>query len=461
MLPASATNSLIHGWVSGPDGRGTLDILWTCLVTLFLGSWSALFLNLPGDKSSKVSFLMNKGRWMIVVLLFPEMITGLSAEQWRSARQSVEDFKKLKKAWEAAITTEPEPLTLPDIKAAQAKLNLERIAISPWSMRHAFFIDMGGMILKCPDYRPFPVTAYQLNHLIANGHIEYPGINQREIWDKNKADGFARLLTTLQIVWFSVQCIGRAAQSLALTTLELSTLSFIFCTVNTLYFWTHKPLDVEEPIALNCPTLLRDILAEAEKNIDDEYSFTPLEFIDPPISSTSLVAPFWVGFEATFGKRKETRDSTIKRVPNTRTIPPRGLIKLDILYALIFVSMYFGIHLAAWRFTFPTRVERLLWRISTFILLGLSGFYFFAVVAGNVLAKPIAKYMYSTREFATPMELVHALPRWGALMLHFPFFLGYTMARTYIIIEGFYNLRALPATAYATIAWNNFLPHFS
>src|SRR6266704_2661514 len=108
MLPASATNSVIHGWVSGPDGRGTLDILWTCLVTLFLGSWSALFLNLPGDKSGKVSFFMNKSRWMIVVLLFPEMITGLSAEQWRSARQSVEDFKKLKKAWEAAIITEPE-----------------------------------------------------------------------------------------------------------------------------------------------------------------------------------------------------------------------------------------------------------------------------------------------------------------------------------------------------------------
>lgn len=438
-----------------------MDILWTCLTTLFLGSWSALFLNLPADKSGRVSFFLNKGRWMIVVLLFPEMITGLSAEQWRSARQSVEDFKKLEKTWKASMTTDPEAPTPSDTKAAQAKLNLERITTSPWSMRHAFFADMGGVILKCPDYRPFPVTAYQLNQLIVNGHLGYPGINQREIWDKNKADGFARLLTTLQIVWFSVQCFGRAAQRLALTTLELSTLSFIFCTVNTLYFWTHKPLDVEEPIALDCPALLRDILAKAEKNLDDGYAVTPLEFLNPPISRTSLVAPFWVGFEATFGKQKLNRDGTIRRLPNTRTIPPRGLIKRDILYGLIFVVVYFGIHFVAWRFTFPTRVEQLLWRISTFTLLGLSCFYFFAVVAGNFLATPLAKCIGVKKEFTTPMELVQALPRWVALMIHFPFFLAYVMARMYIIFEGFYNLRALTTSAYATIDWENFLPHFS
>jgi hypothetical protein len=44
-------------------------------------------------------------------------------------------------------------------------------------MRHAFFADMGGIILVCPDFHPFPVTAYQLNDLILKGHIFYPGLS--------------------------------------------------------------------------------------------------------------------------------------------------------------------------------------------------------------------------------------------------------------------------------------------
>ncbi|KAH7030470.1 hypothetical protein B0J12DRAFT_789519 [Macrophomina phaseolina] len=43
-------------------------------------------------------------------------------------------------------------------------------------------------------------------------------------------------------------------QPLGLTTLELTSLSFIFCTVQTLFPWSHRPLDAEETIEFQGPT---------------------------------------------------------------------------------------------------------------------------------------------------------------------------------------------------------------
>jgi hypothetical protein len=424
----------------------------------------SLFLNLPGEKSGRTGFFKNKGRWMIVVLLFPEMITALAAEQWRSARQSVEDFKTLQEQWQFQADDTVIPL---HDESGNLLENLARIKKSPWSMRHAFFADMGGVILGCPDFPPFPVTAYQINRLVTKRHLSYPRISRTTIWDKNKADGFARLLTTLQMIWFLVQIVGRAIQRLAVTTLELSTLSFIFCTINTLFFWTHKPLDVEEPIHLECNTPLESILAEAQRSLADGFDISPLEYMNPPISRTSMVAPFWVGFEVTFAKRKNkppaTEHTVKKRLSNIRTIPPRGLIKRDIIYGTFFVFAYFGIHLVAWRFAFPSRTERLLWRVATFILMGLSAVYFLAVMVSNYLAPYFARRFLkvSDTDFHAPIELAHKLPHWLAVLIHVPFFLAYALARLYIIVEGFCHLRALAETAYSTIKWENFLPHMA
>jgi hypothetical protein len=116
-----------------------------------------------------------------------EMVTAIAAEQWRSARQSVEDFKKLQDRWQSQADATPNATTLHD-RSGRLLQNLERIKASPWSMRHAFFADMGGIILQCSDFSPFPVVAYQINQLVAKGHLACPSISRTEIWDKNKAD---------------------------------------------------------------------------------------------------------------------------------------------------------------------------------------------------------------------------------------------------------------------------------
>lgn len=297
---AGATTSpvdIARGWVGGPDGRGTLDIVWGCIITTFLCSWSTLFLNVPGERGpGHFHFLLYKARWMAFTIFFPEMLTGLAAEQWRSARQSVEDFIELQKEWE---TVQDEASQ--DNPPAAILENLKRIREAPWHMRHAFFADVGGILLSFPDFKSFPVSGHQIAFLVRKHYIQYPEIKEKEIWDKNKADSFARALTIIQISWFSVQCFARCAQQLGLTTLELTTLSFIFCTVQTLFFWFHKPLDVEEPIEIRCNIPLRDILLEeGGQQRHNRYLQTPLDCLNPPISRTSLTAPFIFGIRAGF-----------------------------------------------------------------------------------------------------------------------------------------------------------------
>ena len=60
-------------------------------------------------------------------------------------------------------------------------------------MRHAFFADMGGFLVKCSDARkPVPLNAERLLLLIKRKHIPYPICEKAFIDDKNKYDGLSR-----------------------------------------------------------------------------------------------------------------------------------------------------------------------------------------------------------------------------------------------------------------------------
>ena len=46
-----------------------------------------------------------------------------------------------------------------------------------WTMRHAFFADMGVFLLQASDahmFPAFPVDGHQLAYLVKNGYVDYP-----------------------------------------------------------------------------------------------------------------------------------------------------------------------------------------------------------------------------------------------------------------------------------------------
>lgn len=95
----NATEPLIRGWVPSPDGRGTPDILVACLATVFLCTYSVLFLNIKPHKT-RTAVVLYKAKWVFFTVFFPEVTVAIAAEQWRAARESVADFEKLRKQWE-------------------------------------------------------------------------------------------------------------------------------------------------------------------------------------------------------------------------------------------------------------------------------------------------------------------------------------------------------------------------
>lgn len=157
-------------------------------------------------------------------------------------------------------------------------------------MRLAFFADMGGFVLhtKSTDGDiKFPLNAKQLHWLVVNGHIDYPQTTADEIWDKSKQDRLTRCITAFQISYLIIQCIGRAAQGLAITTLELNALGIAVCSLMTAFTWLHKPADVRSPCLVLGKCSIDEITGGRE------WKTTPLDFVDENGPGWSMnVQPF-------------------------------------------------------------------------------------------------------------------------------------------------------------------------
>lgn len=71
-----------------------------------------------------------------------------------------------------------------------------------------------------------------------------------EIMDKSKANGFARAIACIQMLWFGANLAGRFAEGLAVTKLEMVSSAYIVSTILTYFFWMEKPLDVDCPFVV-------------------------------------------------------------------------------------------------------------------------------------------------------------------------------------------------------------------
>jgi hypothetical protein len=202
--------------------------------------------------------------------------------------------------------------------------------------------------------------------------MAFPVIDEDAIRDKNKADGFARVLASIQVLWFALQCLGRAIQHLSTSIFELSTLAFVFCTIPTFFWWRYKPLDVATtvPVFLKDQIRIEDVLRSAGDRATKPFRFTPLDFISPPPSKFNLLGPVMWGFQLLFGLSADPKHGPITSFRNSARRPPRDVRVVDWVILTLVTSIYLCIHLIGWNFIFPTIIERQLWRSATVILLG-------------------------------------------------------------------------------------------
>ncbi|KAK4207073.1 hypothetical protein QBC37DRAFT_102572 [Rhypophila decipiens] len=256
-------NNTGPSWHPEPTQRGTSNILWTCLITLGLCIWSPLHLNIPAHGRASTQWL-NKVPWLVVGIFAPEFVAWAAYTEYREARSLRSVLRKALSETGPPGATPPDPergLSAPEAESEQRrcpKRKHERTIV------HCHFACMGGFCIRdavdpeiaefMPPSRPRLVLTKASLLLLAENEPELIlDISEADIRDKSKANGLAKALLCFQASWFCVQCIAPMAQGMALTLLELNTFAHAICTVLIYIFWWHKPLDVEEPIAISGP----------------------------------------------------------------------------------------------------------------------------------------------------------------------------------------------------------------
>lgn len=128
-------------------------------------------------------------------------------------------------------------------------VNLERGKRQHWTLRQAFFLNAGGLCVESSSFHPLDqvtFTPYGVLELAKAGLL--PNIDDHLLDDKSNADTFAKVIVCLQAGWFFAQCIGRWAQGLPISLLELHTLSNILCGAIMYTAWWYKPYDVQHAL---------------------------------------------------------------------------------------------------------------------------------------------------------------------------------------------------------------------
>lgn len=147
-----------------------------------------------------------------------------------------------------------------------------------------------------------------------------------------------------------------------------------------------------------------------------------------------------------------------------------GLTTLALVLTL--PAAYGGVHLAAWNWTFPTAVERLLWKVSSLIISGMTpatiAVFANSIVLGFVVrsvascirrvrkrnANENERREMSTSDTPVPDSIV--LISMASMVV---LVISCIVARLYIVVESFIGLRLVPIGVYWTPSWLEMIPH--
>ncbi|KAF2267305.1 hypothetical protein CC78DRAFT_457383 [Lojkania enalia] len=360
-----ANTTHTQGWTPDPDGRGTISLLWSCLFTLFICTWIAVHPEV-GDSKLGMKFL-----FMFMGLMAPEI--------W-----------SMNAIWEI-------------FEARELLKRMRKLGYKHWTLQHSFFADMGGFKLQVGEQtqlQNLTNDATKLWWMVKEGHVPVPEISKDELMDRSKEDSLAKAIAVLQAGWLLVQCIARAVQGLPITTLELTTMAFVFCTTISYAAWWKKPKDVQYPIIIKISALRPEIT------------------------------------------------SSLDKVPGGLLVSGSQRDNFEIIAMSVVGTLFGCFHCIAWNWHFPTAMECLLWRVA-------------AVMSTVALPIALPMFIFSIVRFFSCDGFRDSSKSMICQVMFHIVTLFYLLARVYLIVEVFISLRALPSDVYKSVEWVNFLPNIS
>ena len=395
VVAAGGTSPSEPSYVSNPSGRGTVGLIWSCILTLWPCVWTAIHVNMPGPGWTSRKRFLKKLKYAGCALVLPEVMLALMLIQFLSTWALAKDMNATilaKRDLEPGLADHDDdhhgcpPST---IITSEKELN-------HWNLTISFFALMGGFKLKCDGAtfnkdragRPqYTISPQALINMARKGIL--PPLNHRLCKERGKSDAIGKLFVVGQVAWFMLQCIARKASGLPVTLLEINTVVHVACAIGIYALMWHKPQDATEPIEFDvtrCATCQDFFLQHKNQLI--------------------------------------TRTTNTDELYTFKNSPVGGGFAIVVLSAI-----YGGLHAVAWDAHFPSYQEQIIWRVSVVC----------TVVTSILLPWGLGEFNETdTAKFLTAIAIA---------------------PRLYLVLEAFISVRSLPVGAYQTVDWVGFLPH--
>jgi hypothetical protein len=418
-------------YVSSPNSRGTLDILWSSLFTIFACTWSIQHPNLPEQEKvdDRDSTLKGWRAWA-----YPA---------WRTIKWKVKGFYRstIRMLWTAIA---PELIV---VAACSERFGAQSICESmkeldlgedeKWSLTHSYYANMGGFVVRNPSadktiyHDPYHLTGEDLVELRKGNHIaKLPDITEAEIKDRSKSDMLGKSIALGQIAWSIIQIIARAVRKLPVSPLEVAVVAFAVCAILSYILYWEKPQRVSVTHTIS--------LQNSEKLYNKAR----------PEESTRL-------FKALFNEVLEhfgfsIKNSQLYGAPISMDMDQRefGSGEAMVIFGLVSVSaaLFGGVHAIAWNFAFPSTVERIFWRCAS-------------IYTASAPACAILILLINGMFDLTEQKWTHYLTAFF-IILSTGLSVLYTFARLFIIVEMFRTLYYLPPGSFVS-TWASNVPHIA
>ncbi|PYH42967.1 uncharacterized protein BP01DRAFT_302083 [Aspergillus saccharolyticus JOP 1030-1] len=458
-------------YVSSPNTRGTLSIVWSCLFTIIACTWTVQHPSLPwqrkhyypdeanfsdprlkAERKWKISKWKHAIAWFLGTIFAPEVPLAKHLGDLWEVRRMQDEIKNAAKekgyeplsGWRdchylfalmggfAMRTNEEQnptahgnhnPTTEAGISAAPGGEDSIRSISEPklaaTEDKRATDLDHATKS-EMEDY-PRILSLTEIKELLEAGILTHlPEIDETDIMDKSKKDNLLKVIAVSQILWLCIQVISRAVGNLAVSQLEIATVAYALCAVIIYGLAWKKPKGVEVPITI---LQLPDRGSGFGKILSPERK--PTDQLD---LRKYFGDQIWKSI-----KKGETKQHFNGDLTDTWRY---------ILATAISTGTLFGaVHLAAWNCFFPTHTEKLLWRAAAL--------YCTCFPLGNVslILFPARVTIYQNIE----------------LLLSFVWLLSnavFVLARLYLIVEMFRTLAFQPTGAFVG-TWSVNMPNIS
>ncbi|MCJ1375548.1 hypothetical protein MMC20_006785 [Loxospora ochrophaea] len=392
-----------------------MDLLWSCVSTLFICTWTVQHLDFVWPMyQGRQNTEMRRLKRAAFTLLVPEYINALAIEQFYQAKESKQMFQDL--------------------------------GFHNWTLRHGFFAVMNGFPVRCPaDNKMYALRLGELHWLIKEKLIvEFPDLpvceegrllsykdilSERGIREASKSDTLAKTIACIQSGWLVLQSLTRVVEGQDISPLEIMTIAFVLSTFITFLFWLKKPVDL-----------------------------TFCKVLEAKVSRSE----WWDRMCQALSTPENRKDEVVKHLYGIGDFHINGQSQFHASCTFLLGAAFGAIHCLAWNITFPSRIERILWRACGVFCTALP-LYYMSTTSPVILrlAKPISALtrinLERVKDALEQLEHANAKSKLYPVVLFLTVL--FMLGRLFLIVEAFISLRSLSEGVYQSVNWPKYLPH--